>query len=59
MTYDEAIKKVESIVTELERTEALSMDVYKTKAQEAKKLLDFCEKELGTMADTLNHSSEK
>lgn len=46
MTYDEAITQVEHIVKELEQSEALSMDVYKNKATEAKKLLDFCEKQL-------------
>ena len=53
MTYDEAIGKVEAIVKELEQSEALSMDVYKKKAQEAKELLDFCEKQLGKMEKEL------
>lgn len=53
MTYDEAIGKVEAIVKELEQSEALSMDVYKKKAQEAKELLDFCEKQLGAMEKDL------
>jgi len=53
MTYDEAISKVETIVKELEQSEALSMDMYKKKAQEAKELLDFCEKQLGTMSKEL------
>ncbi|MBO7409291.1 MAG: exodeoxyribonuclease VII small subunit [Paludibacteraceae bacterium] len=44
MTYDEAIARVEQIVKELEQSEALSMEVYKAKAKEAKELLDFCEK---------------
>ena len=44
MTYDEAIKRVEALVQELEQAEALSIDVYQQKAQEAKKLLDYCEK---------------
>lgn len=43
MSYDEAIRKVETIVQELEQAEALSMDVYQKKAQEAKALLDYCE----------------
>lgn len=53
MTYDEAIARVESIVKELEQTEALSMEVYKQKADEAKELLDFCMKQLDA------YSSEK
>ena len=46
MTYDEAIKRIEQIVCELERSEALSMDAYQAKAKEAKDLLTFCQKEL-------------
>lgn len=38
---------------ELEQSEALSMDVYKSKAKEAKELLDFCEKQLGVMEKDL------
>ncbi len=53
MTYDEALARVEAIVKELEQSEALSMDVYKKKAQEAKDLLDFCEKQLGAMEKDL------
>jgi len=53
MTYDEALHKVEGIVRELEQSEALSMEVYKTKAKEAKDLLDFCEKQLGSMEKEL------
>jgi len=57
MTYDEAIARVEAIVKELEQSEALSMDVYKQKAQQAKELLDFCEKQLGVMSEELGLSS--
>ena len=46
MTYDEAIKRLESIVQELEDSQALSMDVYQKKAKEAKELLAFCQKQL-------------
>lgn len=46
MTYDEAIKRLESIVHELEDSQALSMDAYQTKAKEAKELLAFCQKQL-------------
>ena len=46
MTYDEAIKRIEQLVSELEQSDALSMDVYQTKAKEAKELIDFCQKEL-------------
>ena len=46
MTHDEAIKRVEQIVSEMEQSEALSMDAYKTKAIEAKELLSFCQSQL-------------
>lgn len=46
MTYDEAIKRLETIVQELEDAQALSMDVYAAKATEAKQLIAFCQKQL-------------
>jgi exodeoxyribonuclease VII small subunit len=46
MNYDEAIKRIEQIVKELEQSEALSMDAYQAKAKEAKELLNFCQKQL-------------
>ena len=46
MSYDEAIKRIEQLVSELEQTKAISMDAYLVKAKEAKELLDFCQKEL-------------
>lgn len=46
MTYDEAIKRIEQIVLELEQSEALSMDAYQAKAKEAKDLLIFCQTQL-------------
>lgn len=46
MTYDEAIKRIEQIVEELEQSEALSMDRYQAKAKEAKELLTFCHNQL-------------
>lgn len=56
MNYDEAIARIEAIVKELEQSEALSMDVYKAKAKEAKTLLDFCEKQLAVMQNDLNQA---
>lgn len=46
MSYDEAIKRIEQIICELEQSDALSMDAYQAKAKEAKELLTFCQKEL-------------
>jgi len=53
LSYDQAIKRVEQIVHELEQTEALSVAAYKQKADEAKKLLLFCESELKDMEQAL------
>ena len=53
MTYDEAIQKIEQIVTELEQSAAISVTDYKTKASEAKRLLDFCESQLTDMQHIL------
>ena len=46
MTYDEAIKRIEQIVNELEQSDALSMEAYQTKAKKAKELLSFCNSQL-------------
>ncbi|MCQ2343024.1 MAG: hypothetical protein MJZ75_06020 [Paludibacteraceae bacterium] len=49
MNYDETIQKAEAIVKELEQSEAISMEVYKQKAAEVKRLLDLCEQQLTDM----------
>jgi len=46
MNYDETIRKAEQLVNELEQAEALSMEVYKQKSAEVKRLLDLCEQQL-------------
>lgn len=51
MTYDEAVLKAEEIVSSLERTEVLDMAVYREKAAEVKRLLDFCEAQLRNSAN--------
>ncbi len=53
ITYDQAIKRVEEIVHELEQTEALSVSAYKQKAEEARQLLRFCESQLRDMENAL------
>lgn len=45
-TYDQAIKRIEKIVTKLEQSEALSMESYQAKAKEAKELLTYCQQQL-------------
>ena len=54
MSYDQAIKRIEQIVSELEKTEALSVTAYKQKAEEAKQLLNFCESQLREMENELS-----
>ncbi|MBR1928608.1 MAG: exodeoxyribonuclease VII small subunit [Paludibacteraceae bacterium] len=53
MTYDEAIKKLDNIVISLENDDNISMDDYKKKASEAKKLIDFCRKQLSELDNEL------
>ena len=54
MTYDEAIKRLEEIVKELEQSEALSMDAYQSKAKEAKELISFCHAQLAHWEEKMN-----
>ena len=60
MSYDEAIRRIELIVNELEQSDALSMDVYLAKAKEAKDLLTFCQNQLmdweNKMTEVVNKS---
>ena len=53
MTYDEAIKRLEEIVQQMEANDALTMDEYTQKAKEAKALIEFCQKELTGMEEQL------
>lgn len=58
MTYDEAIKRAESIIADLESAEAISMEAYKKAAAEATALLKYCKSEIDNyahMSDT-NHA---
>ena len=59
MNYDQAIKRVQEIVSELEQTQALSVAVYKQKAQEAQQLLTFCEAQLCEMESALADNSDQ
>lgn len=45
-SYDQAIQRLEQIVAELEQSEALSMETYQAKANEAKQLLTLCQQQL-------------
>jgi len=46
MNYDEAIKKAEAIIAQLEQAEAMSMEEYKRLASEATELLRQCKSEI-------------
>ncbi len=46
LSYDEAMARVETIVKQLEQSDAISMDEYRTLATEAKDLLAFCRRQL-------------
>lgn len=53
MSYDEAIKRAEEIITQLEQAEALSMDEYKSKAAEATTLLNYCKSQIESLSQEL------
>ncbi len=55
MNYDEAIKRIEEIVHELEQSEALSMDMYQARAKEAKELLTYCHNQLTDWEEKMNN----
>lgn len=50
MTYDEAMKRLEQLMQQLESGEALSMTEYKQKAGEVRELARFCREQLAGMA---------
>ena len=54
MSYDEAIKKAEAIIAQLEAAEALSMDEYKRLASEATALLKQCKAAIDGLSSELN-----
>jgi len=49
MGYDEAIKKAEAIIAQLEQAEAMSMEEYKRLASEATALFKQCKSEIKGM----------
>ena len=53
MTYDEAIKRAEEIIAQLEQAEALSMDEYKRLAAEATALLRQCKDDISAIEKEL------
>ncbi len=61
LTYDEAYKRAEEIIKQLESAPALSMDEYRRQAAEAERLLSFCRNCLTTLStnETLTEPSAK
>ena len=49
LTYDQAVLQLQQIVSDLEKADILSMEDYKKKADEAKRLLDFCQAQLNLL----------
>ena len=54
MSYDEAIKRAETIIAQLESAEALSMDTYKRLAAEATALLKECKAAIDDMSSSIS-----
>ena len=57
-TFEEQVKELEEIVTELESGE-LDLDKSITKYTEAMKLIEFCENKLNTATETINKLVEE
>lgn len=53
MNYDEALQRAETIITQLEQSEALSIDEYKKAAAEATALLKQCQEHLSALSAEL------
>lgn len=53
MTYDEALARLQAIMADLEKEEAISIDEYKQKAKEAKELLAYCRNQLTTLEEEM------
>lgn len=49
MTYDQAMARAEEVVRSLEQSDAISVAEYKQQADEAKRLLDYCESQIKQM----------
>ncbi len=53
LTYDEALRKAEAIIAQLEEAEALGMDEYKRLATEATALLQHCKSQIEGLSKDL------
>lgn len=55
LNYDQALQRAETIIRELENTEAISVEEYRTKAKEVTTLLDYCQQQVRKMGDELEN----
>ena len=53
LSYDEAMKRAEALVAQLEQSEAISVDEYKRIAAEATALLNRCKQEIVQLENQL------
>ncbi len=53
MTYDEAMKQADAIITRLEQADAISMEEYKSMAMEVTALLKRCKEEITSLEKDL------
>ena len=53
LSYDEALQRAETIIAQLEQSEALSMEQYKKTAAEATALLKHCKSLLTEMHEDM------
>ena len=53
LTYDEAMKRAEALIAQLEQSEAISVDEYKRAAAEATALLNRCKQEIENLSEQL------
>ena len=54
MGYDEAIKKAEEIISQLEQSDAISLEEYKRQAKEATALLQQCKSFIAEMHEDMS-----
>ena len=53
LSYDEAMKRAEALIAQLEQSEAIGVDEYKRVAAEATALLNRCKQEIENISEQL------
>lgn len=54
ISYDEAIKRAEEIVQQLEQSEAIGLEEFRRLSKEAKELLAYCREEIDKLENNLS-----